>query len=381
MTMSETPRARAASTYVVSRITSTEPRTMRATRGAYTIPMATMTLATLGPSEAISAMARMMAGKAMSPSITRITGLSSRRQYPAASPQTSPTANASSTTAAPTRSESRAPYTTRLHTSRPTSSVPNQCAAPGAVSRAETSMRRGSPAMTGASVPTSVVTPSSTRPTTVARRRTRRDSHNGPRRALSAGRGSARTLTGPGSLVSDPRIEDDVRQVDGEVHQHVNARDTQHHALDDGVVAAQHGRDDQPAEPGNVEDLLHDDGAGDEDGQRDADDGDGRDHRVLERVLVDDCALAEAAGAAGRDERLAQHVQHGRACDARDERRLHDAQRERGQRERAQRAEPPGLERHVAGHRKPAQPHREDQDQQQAEEKVRDRDADERARH
>src|SRR5207247_1462008 len=83
MTTSETPSARAASTYIVSRITSTEPRTMRATRGAYTIPMATMTLATLGPSEAISAMARMMAGKAMSPSITRITGLSSRRQYPA----------------------------------------------------------------------------------------------------------------------------------------------------------------------------------------------------------------------------------------------------------------------------------------------------------
>ena len=98
-------------------------------------------------------------------------------------------------------------------------------------------------------------------------------------------------------------------------------------------------------------------------------------------MLVDDGALAEAAGAAGRDERLAQHVQHGRACDARDERRLHDAQRERGQRERAQRAEPAGLERHVAGHGKPAQPHREDQDQQQAEEKVRDRDADERARH
>src|SRR5213596_1240267 len=126
MTTSETPSARAASTYIVSRITSTEPRTMRATRGAYTIPMATMTLATLGPSEAISAMARMMAGKAMSPSITRITGLSSRRQYPAASPKTSPTAKASSTTAAPTRSDSRAPYTTRLHTSRPTSSVPTR---------------------------------------------------------------------------------------------------------------------------------------------------------------------------------------------------------------------------------------------------------------
>ena len=52
---------------------------MRATRGTYTMPSATMTLTTLGPSEAISAMARMMAGKAMSPSMTRISTLSSRR--------------------------------------------------------------------------------------------------------------------------------------------------------------------------------------------------------------------------------------------------------------------------------------------------------------
>src|SRR5205809_52813 len=326
MTTSETPSARAASTYIVSRITSTEPRTMRATRGAYTIPMATMTLATLGPSEAISAMARMMAGKAMSPSITRITGLSSRRQYPAASPQTSPTAKASSTTAAPTSSESRAPYTTRLHTSRPTSSVPNQCAAPGAVRRADTSMRSGSPAMTGASTPTSVVTASSTRPTTVARRRTSRESQSARRRTGSAGRGRARTLMPMRSLVSHPRIEHHVREVHGQVHEHVEARDAEHHALDHGIVAAQHGRDDQPAEPGNVEDLLHDDRAGDEDRERDADDGDRRDHGVLQRMLVDDGALAQAARATGHDELLAQHVEHGRARDARDERRLDHAQ-------------------------------------------------------
>src|SRR5207247_1675735 len=223
-----------ASTYIVSRITSTEPRTMRATRGAYTIPMATMTLATLGPSEAISAMARMMAGKAMSPSITRITGLSSRRQYPAASPPTSPTAQA---------------------------------------------------------------------------------------RTGSAGRGRARTRMPMRSLVSHPRIEHHVREVHGQVHEHVEARDAEHHALDHGIVAAQHGRDDEPAEPGNVEDLLHDDRAGDEDRERDADDGDRRDHGVLQRMLVDDGALAQAARATGHDELLAQHVEHGRARAARDERR------------------------------------------------------------
>src|SRR5919109_4876032 len=52
---SDAPSARAASTYGVSRITSTEPRTVRATRGQYTTPSATITFATLGPSDAISA--------------------------------------------------------------------------------------------------------------------------------------------------------------------------------------------------------------------------------------------------------------------------------------------------------------------------------------
>src|SRR5690242_7561609 len=136
------------------------------------------------------------------------------------------------------------------------------------MSRDDTSMRSGSPAITGARAPTSVVTTSSTRPTTVARRRTRRVSHSGPRRATSAGRGSARTLIGArsarpasASLVSNSGIEDDVGEVDGEVHEHVEARDADDHALDDGIVAPQHRGDDQAAEPGDVEDLLDDDRA------------------------------------------------------------------------------------------------------------------------
>src|SRR5262249_26070486 len=168
-----------------------------------------------------------------------------------------PTAKASSTTAAPTSNDRRAPYTTRLHTSRPTSSVPNQCAAPGAVNRAETSMRSGSPAITGASAPITVVSVSSTRPMTVARRRTSRKSQSARRRPGSAGRGSARTrvLTEAGaarpartagglpravadSLVPHPRIEDHVREVDGQIHEHVDDCDTDDDTLDDRVVAA-----------------------------------------------------------------------------------------------------------------------------------------------
>src|SRR5206468_3834542 len=182
-----------------------------------------------------------------------------------ASPHTRPMAKASSTTAAPTSSESRAPYTTRLQTSRPTSSVPNQCVAPGAVSRAETSMRSGSSAISGASTPTTVVMASNARPTTVARRRTRRTSQRARRRTGSAGLGSARTLMAGRdeprrganravkwfSLISDPGIEDDVREIHREIDEHVNAGDADDDALDDGIVAPQHRRDDQAPQAGN----------------------------------------------------------------------------------------------------------------------------------
>src|SRR5438034_2078570 len=301
-------------------------------------------------------------------------------------------AKASSTTAAPTSSESRAPYTTRLQTSRPTSSVPNQCVAPGAVSRAETSMRNGSSAISGASTPTTVVMASNARPTTVARRRTKRTSQRARRRTGSAGLGSASTLMAGRdeprrganravkwfSLISDPGIEDDVREIHREIDEHVNAGDADDDALDDGIVAPQHRRDDQAPQAGNVEDLLDDHRAGNQDRERDADDGHGRDHRVLERVLVDDGTLAQPLGPAGDDELLAQHVEHRRACDARDQGRLHDAQRERGQRERAQRAEPAVLQRRVAGDGKPPETDGEEQDQQQAQQEVGNRDTDQR---
>src|SRR2546430_11374216 len=48
-----------------------------------------------------------------------------------------------------------------------------------------------------------------------------------------------------------------------------------------------HGGEDEAAEPRDVEHGLHDDGAANEDREADADDGDRRDHRVLERMLVD----------------------------------------------------------------------------------------------
>src|SRR5438477_168246 len=107
--------------------------------------------------------------------------------------------------------------------------------------------------------PTTVVMASNARPTTVARRRTRRTSQRARRRTGSAGLGSARTLMAGRdeprrganravkwfSLISDPGIEDDVREIHREIDEHVNAGDADDDALDDGIVAPQHRRDDQ----------------------------------------------------------------------------------------------------------------------------------------
>src|SRR5918996_169199 len=246
---SDTPRARAASTYEVSRITSTEPRTTRATRGEYTTAMDAITLMTLGPSAAMSAMARTMAGNAMSPSITRMTTLS----------------------------------------------VPNQCTRLGAASRPATSMWAGLPPMTGASSPTASIAAMMTTPISVVLRRVSSASQRGyADRGASSACGRAITLicraqrgrdapsvSSPvralsrhrrsrlGSLVLHSRVEHQVREVDGQVDQHVDAGDAQHHALDDRVVATQDGRDDQAPEPGDVEHGLHHHRPRDQDRERD----------------------------------------------------------------------------------------------------------------
>ena len=99
------------------------------------MPSAITTLVSDGPSAATSEMASRMSGKAIMASITRETILSAERKKPATRPSAMPSTLDSTTTEKPTVSDSRPPWITRLNTSRPKSSVPNQCAAPGALSR------------------------------------------------------------------------------------------------------------------------------------------------------------------------------------------------------------------------------------------------------
>ena len=74
------PSARAASTYSISRTTSTEARTMRAVCGVVAIDSAIITLTTDAPSTALIAIARMIGGNAMNASIRRMSGPSSLRK-------------------------------------------------------------------------------------------------------------------------------------------------------------------------------------------------------------------------------------------------------------------------------------------------------------
>ena len=99
----DAPIARAASMYGSRTTASVGPRAIRANVGAYTIPIASITLVRLGPRIAVMAIASTSAGRENSTSITRIATLSSHPpKNPAAMPVVPPIASASATASTPT---------------------------------------------------------------------------------------------------------------------------------------------------------------------------------------------------------------------------------------------------------------------------------------
>src|SRR6185503_12327340 len=133
----------------------------------------------------------------------------------------------------PTIMDRRAPWITRLHASRPTWSVPNQCSPVGRARRALTSSTCGStPAIRGAPSATSTFSATRTAPSTALRRRRKTR--------------SSRMLAKP-----DAGVDGEVGQVHEEVDGGIGQRDEEHHALDHGIVSAQDGGDDEPAQPGD----------------------------------------------------------------------------------------------------------------------------------
>jgi hypothetical protein len=109
------------------------PRMRRAYPGAVESPTAIVAVTGPGPAMTMTRRASRRPGNAKSTSSTRPTVKSAIRPPTAATvaspaPRTSPMPVA----ATPMRSEVPAPWTTRLQTSRPDSSVPNQCTREGA---------------------------------------------------------------------------------------------------------------------------------------------------------------------------------------------------------------------------------------------------------
>ena len=103
-----------------------------------------MALPSPGPIAADSASAITRAGIASRMSTMRpITASVVPPRYPATLPMAMPSDEPISTIPSPTPSDARAPWINRERMSRPTSSVPAQCAALGGCSRAARSMASG----------------------------------------------------------------------------------------------------------------------------------------------------------------------------------------------------------------------------------------------
>src|SRR4030095_4798071 len=197
--------------------------------------------------------------------------------------------------------------------SRPTSTVPRMWPGPGGRSREAGASRVGlwvesTPANRAASTKTRRMSAPATtlrlprrggsRPTTGAQGGRRgggaapattlwlprsRRSQRGRVDAAAAGPEDTRTSTAA-SLIADPRIDEGVEKIHPEIDQDIDGGRHEHHSLHHGIVASQNGRDDEPAQPRDIEHDLRDDGAADEHGGGDADHRDHGHEGVAEGV-------------------------------------------------------------------------------------------------
>src|SRR5262245_56620516 len=204
----------------------------------------------------------------------------------------------------PTVSESLAPCSARLATSRPYWSLPRTKRAPGGWSASRGAVLIGSRGLShGAAAAIEASRHKITRPRTAPRWRMSR------RHA-------------PGRLAeSDSGIDVSIGDVDQDVDQHVGGGDEQHGALHEREVLREDAADDEAAETGPAEDGLDDDRAGQEIAKLQAEDRDHRNERVLQGVAHHDAPPRQALGARGPHVVLAEHLEQARAREARDDRR------------------------------------------------------------
>src|SRR5579883_1769484 len=360
------PSARAAVTKSRSRTASVAARATRVTAGTVNMPRTRMRLTIDGPRYATTASARTKGGKASNTSVRPMMMSSIRPpKYPARRPSAPPARVPRSGARRPTASELRAPKTRRERTSRPRLSVPRRWAALGPARRAKSVILLGSASGSRlariAMRMMKAIQPTASQKTGPM-----------PRRRLGA------SATPPISLASsaamaNPGVEHGIEHVDHEIDEHEGDRDKEHRALQDDEVAGVDRFDDEPAETGQREDGLDDDGAADEPADIEADDRHQRKRGWLQGVDEENAPLGQALGARHGDEVLLQGRDHVAAQDAHQRRPFEQRQCRAGKRHAAEIAEDVLRERHITGGRQDAHAQRKEEDQQDGEEEGRNR--------
>ena len=170
-------------------------------------------------------------------------------------------------------------------------------------------------------------------------------------------------------------IDEDIGDVGDQVQRDVDRRRHQHDALHDGVVAVEHGIDDQLAEARNRKNLLGQHRARQQRAEFERAQRDDRRQRVAHGVLEDDRAFGKALGAGGADVIAFQHLQHGAAGVPHQDRGDGVAEHEGRHDGGGEAGAPVFGQRHIARRRQPAEFDREQEDQHDAEPEIRRRDA------
>src|SRR6476660_7251288 len=204
---------------------------------------------------------------------------------PSAPPMTRPITGAQR----PTTSDMRAPWISRESSSRPSPSVPSQCAAENGARRCSISMSVG----LGSGSTVAKIATANTKIIQIIAAQNSMPS----RRLLRTRAATASSARSSSSVaMADPRIEHGGEHVDDEVHDDEAGGDQQHDALQDDQVAREDRADQQPADAGKGKNRLDDDGAANQPTDIDAGDRHQSQRRGFERMHEQDARRLQALG-------------------------------------------------------------------------------------
>ena len=111
-------------------------------------------------------------------------------------------------------------------------------------------------------------------------------------------------------FIPDSRVQIGVNQVDEEIEQHHPGGEKQVDSGNHRVVPVLEGIQQETTDPRQVEDVLHDHRAPDQDRQLQADQGDNRDEGIFDGVPDNHDPLPEPLGPGSADIVLPEHLQH-----------------------------------------------------------------------